>query len=306
MITKIFKKFNPALLFSIGILIQGCEKNIELPKCGTQKVLMVGATAATVEAYIEFDGNAETIESGVCIAQHPNPTLNDIIHKNKNTGFEPFQLVIQDLKPMTTYYARAYARNSEGLSYGKVIPFRTGDKEIGEEFQGGNVFYILQPGDLGFDSAICHGLICTSTDKIIKSSFSIASMNFGGNGKEIGYGSENTNNIFNFAGNNAPGAAYCYKLNHQGYSDWFLPSINELHALIEANMSYIQRDFQGYYFTYYMSSTEFDNYFYAGRIQSATGYYYYYGATDLFYVPLAQTLSKESQDNIYVWPIRKF
>ncbi len=304
MITKIFKKFNPALLFSIGILIQGCEKSIELPKCGTQKVLMVGATAATVEAYIEFDGNAETVESGVCIAQHSNPTLNDIVHKNKNTSIEPFQIVIQDLKPMTTYYARAYARNSEGLSYGKAILFRTGDKEIGEEYEGGNVFYILQPGDLGFDSAICHGLICTSTDKITELAFSITSGNFGANSSEIGYGQDNTNNIFNNAGTNAPGPAYCYQLSHKGYFDWFLPSIEELNKLMEANMSYISKSSPWYYF---MSSTELDNsYFASGRIQYATGYYYYGGSDNTFYVPKTEYRNKEYQYNTNVWPIRKF
>jgi hypothetical protein len=304
MLTRILKKISPAILLSMGILIQGCEKSIELPKCGTQKVLMVGATAATVEAYIEFDGNAETVESGVCIAQHSNPTLNDVVYKNKNSSIEPFQLVIQDLKPMTTYYARAYARNSEGLSYGKAILFRTGDKEIGEEFQGGNVFYILQPGDLGFDSAICHGLICTSTDKITELAFSITPGNYGANSSEIGYGQDNTYNIFSNGGVNAPGPAYCYLLIHNSYNDWFLPSIDELRKLMEANMSYISKVSQWYY---YMSSTEVDNsYFACGRIQYATGYYYYGGGNNTFYVPKTDYRNKENQYYTYVWPIRKF
>ncbi len=302
MISQIIKKSSSALFILSALLIQGCEKMIEIPKCGTQKVLMVGATAATVEAYIEFDGNAETIESGICISQHSNPTLNDIVHKNKNTSIEPFQLVIQDLKPMTTYYARAYARNSEGLSYGKAISFRTGNKEIGEEFQGGNVFYILQLGDLGFDSAVCHGLICTSIDKIAELPFSNLSGNFGANSSEIGFGQENTNNIFSNIGVSAPGPAYCYQLSHKGYSDWFLPSLNELRVLMEANMSYIST-----YSTWsaYMSSTEIDNIYYSVyRVQPANGYYYYNGNT--FYVPKTDYRMKETNYNIYVWPIRTF
>ncbi len=301
MLTHILKTKNFILITIVAIIAQGCEKAIELPVSGTKKALLIGATAATIEGYIEFNGNSEEIESGVCVSEQPNPGFNDQVQYNKKKTFEPFQIVVQDLKPMTTYYARAFARNSKGVSFGKVISFRTGDKEIGEEYQGGNVFYILQPGDKGFDSAVCHGLICTPNNKIADLVFSTIPVSMGAQGSEIGDGEQNTQSLIDVLVSEAKGAYYCNSLNFNGYIDWFLPSIKELTVLMEANSSFISQT-QGW--VNFMSSTEADQYYYySGRMNPALGYYYY--DSEYFLVPITYQLTKDGYTS-RVWPIRKF
>jgi hypothetical protein len=72
-----------------------------------------------------LNNGANTISSsGVCWSTSPNPTINDNINSNGNSS-GTFNLTITGLTPNTTYYVRAYAINSSGVSYGNQVDFIT-------------------------------------------------------------------------------------------------------------------------------------------------------------------------------------
>ena len=131
---------------------------------------------------------------------------------------------------------------------------------LGNFYQGGIIFYLLQPGDPGYDANTPHGLIAAiedqgnnnvKWDQFVYSE--IPGINDG-----IGYGSANTTLIINSIGsstNFAAGLARAYR--GGGYSDWYVPSLNELNQLY-VNRSYFTGS-AAFTSTAYWSSSQFAN-----------------------------------------------
>jgi hypothetical protein len=130
---------------------------------------------------------------------------------------------------------------------------------IGQSYQGGKVAYILGSKDPGYDVNTPHGLIAATSDQTVpeigikwdRGTYTIT----GATGTAIGTGLSNTNKII--ASQGEPAITYAAGLARAytggGYTDWYLPSKDELEKL-QSNKGTIG-DFYNFY---YWSSSEVD------------------------------------------------
>jgi M6 family metalloprotease-like protein len=84
----------------------------------------VTASAATVTGNVTADGGASVTTRGICYATTQNPTTSSA-KVAVGTGTGSFTANLTGLSASTTYYARAYATNSAGTSYGVQVSFTT-------------------------------------------------------------------------------------------------------------------------------------------------------------------------------------
>jgi uncharacterized protein (TIGR02145 family) len=95
----------------------------------------------------------ESSETGFSYTEFHNPTIDDNNTKNiyAETGQninEKFYGAITNLKPNTTYYVRAYAKNSGGINYSNEVEIKTADAEILTDSRDGQTYYATQIGTL--------------------------------------------------------------------------------------------------------------------------------------------------------------
>ena len=90
----------------------------------THMVSDITVTTAISGGNVTTTGGAEVTARGICWSTSPNPTINDN-HTSDGDGTGSFISNITGLTVNTTYYVRAYAVNSVGVSYGNELSFST-------------------------------------------------------------------------------------------------------------------------------------------------------------------------------------
>jgi hypothetical protein len=126
---------------------------------------------------------------------------------------------------------------------------------VGEEYQGGKVIYIFKEGDQGYVTGEVHGIIWANT--LVKSApwgcsgVSIATSD------AIGSGPSNTKAIINACPESGIAARIVDDLTFNGFSDWYLPSRDEMILIPITENFYIERDRDNRFFTSSQNNASF-------------------------------------------------
>ena len=94
------------------------------PTVTTAEVTSITSNSAVTGGNVTSDGGANVTVRGVCYGTSQNPTISGL-HTTDGNGTGEFTSSLTGLAENTTYYARAYATNSEGTSYGSQKSFTT-------------------------------------------------------------------------------------------------------------------------------------------------------------------------------------
>lgn len=101
------------------------RRTVLKPTVSTKFVSYSSYAEAIIRGTVTSDGGDPIIERGICWGTSKNPTIsNNKIIDNGNSNL--FNLNIKEKTIDVTYYARAYAKNSIGVSYGEQISFISG------------------------------------------------------------------------------------------------------------------------------------------------------------------------------------
>jgi len=134
---------------------------------------------------------------------------------------------------------------------------------VGDFYGGGVVFYLFKSGDTGYVAGETHGLIAAVEDQSSGIPwYNGSNVTTGATGTAIGTGTTNTDAIITEQGETATsyaaGLARAYA--EGGYSDWFLPSKDELSKMYSnstpINSTSLENGGSAFTTDYYWCSTE--------------------------------------------------
>lgn len=153
---------------------------------------------------------------------------------------------------MVTFKKKSFMKKQSVMKDGNGTPLNLGDT-----YQGGIVAYILKSGEPGYVSGEVHGIIAAPSDQSTSLKWYNGSYTTTGKtGSALGTGYKNTKTIIRSQGFGYYAAKICGDLVLGGYSDWYLPSKDELNKL------YLnQNSIGGFADAYYWSSTEYRQYY---------------------------------------------
>lgn len=122
-------------------------KTYAMPSVTTSFVSSITAGSAECGGEVLSDGGLPITSRGICWHTFPNPTIDNSCKYDENNSIGAFSCSINNLSENTTYYVRAFAQNSSGISYGEERSFKTNQVTLPTFQWGGNTYYVApDPG----------------------------------------------------------------------------------------------------------------------------------------------------------------
>ncbi|HPS17831.1 MAG TPA: DUF1566 domain-containing protein [Bacteroidales bacterium] len=203
-----------------------------------------------------IDGSETILTAGTNVTITGNGTTASpyVVYQNPGTAAGQMQY----------WNDSAWVNVEPGLN-GQILKYKNGvptwsdgninELSIGDGYQGGVIAYFLVSGDPGYDANVRHGLIAAPSDQSTAIQwYNGTNTTTGATATALGTGNANTNTIVTNQGAGSYAAILCSDLVLGGYSDWYLPSKDELNKL------YLNKDaIGGFASIYYWASSEISN-----------------------------------------------
>jgi hypothetical protein len=122
-----------------------CSTSAALTVTTAASATAITATSASVAGTATGTG---ITARGVCYSTTQNPTITNSV-SNAGTGEGAFTASLSGLTAGTTYYARAFATNAGGTSYGSQISFTTPENTVNVTYRVNVTNYIAEGNTIG-------------------------------------------------------------------------------------------------------------------------------------------------------------
>ena len=250
------KRFLGFLTMAIGFAVLGCTN-----PASSQLAVVTPAALSSDRAITTFslhltsltsaDGTIDEGTKTIAMNVPIGTTVTAIAPTITTTGksVSPASGTTQDFSNNATYTVTA--EDGSTSTYMVTVTPRS-QLAVGDNYSGGKIGYILQPGDTGYQQNVQHGLIAATVDQSAAINWAIVAKQSAavGTSTAIGAGSANTDAII---AQNGSGSTYAADLARAydggGYSDWYLPSKDEL-LMLHNNRPLIGSVFStGFYWT---------------------------------------------------------
>lgn len=117
------------ILFLSIILVNCSKKDSGINEPATAPTVTTGdaenivGTSVTLNCIVNSAGSSALVRYGVCASQDHNPTVANSVGETSGGDVGSHSFNVQVAEANKTYYVRAYAENSVGISYGSEISF---------------------------------------------------------------------------------------------------------------------------------------------------------------------------------------
>lgn len=216
------------ILMSLAMISCSKKEDEKVPEVSTLPITEITNTTAKGGGTLINETFDNLAFFGLVIDTLPEPTTGrKLIMTGGEAGTGFFTVDISGLKPHTRYYARAYATNKVGVGYGQDVEFIS-QVEVGDPVQGGVVAYIFKPMDNGYVEGRNSGIIVAESDIPGTYAWGCAGLFIPDVYSFVGFGLSNSLAIVAACPFTDIAAARALNFTLNGYSDWFLPSDQEL------------------------------------------------------------------------------
>lgn len=234
---------------------------LTVPTLSSSSIINIKSTSAQGGGTITSNGGSTVTQRGVVWGTSPSPTISLTTKTSDGNGNGSFSSNIPSLVLNITYYVRAFATNSIGTGYGNEISFTT-SYAIGETGPaGGFIFYDKGVSSNGWRYLEANYADYSSGIGWWNGTWTYKDMV--GISPNTGLGSGKANTLLIIAANNNlnNAAKVCDDYSYNGFTDWYLPSSEELQLMCQNLYSAGKGNFTP---NFYWSSTD------TNRIHNAT------------------------------------
>lgn len=247
----------------------------------------ISTTQATLRGKI-MQNPTETTYVQFVYSTNPNPTVNNQTTFAYVTGSDTFEVMVENLNHSTTYYVRTVIMLNDNYLYGEQKEFKTagysGNAGGFVAFDKGEVsegwrFLEIYPVTLNYDINQTTGSSWGTFDHYIS-----------GTSHLFGSGINNTENIVSQDPAENCAAKLCRNATIHSYSDWFLPSNEELLLIAKSLKS--------------AEIMNIDNAWTSTQYDAMYGYSVYYNFTTQKHEIFAY--NPKSYSNLKVYPVRRY